>query len=299
MTLEVRQRSVAIDGVPLVNDFSLIVEPGQVHGVVGESGSGKSLSALSVMDLLPPGATIDGTVFLDGTRVTHRQGMAMVLQEPLGALNPVLTIESQLVETMRVHGAKGELHEAALRLLEDVGLPEPEQRLRQYPHQLSGGQRQRVAIACALAARPRVLIADEPTTALDASLKLVILSLLRTLARERQLAVWLITHDLRSAREACDAISVMYAGRVVETGPASTLLSTPRHPYTRALLASTPESTPPGTRLPTIGGQLPKPGERVEGCRFHPRCPARFERCVRERPVLHRGVACHLVEGAP
>jgi peptide/nickel transport system ATP-binding protein len=123
MTLEVRQRSVAIDGVPLVNDFSLIIEPGQVHGVVGESGSGKSLSALSVMDLLPPGATIDGTVFLDGTRVTHRQGMAMVLQEPLGALNPVLTIESQLVETMRVHGAKGELREAALRLLEDVGLP--------------------------------------------------------------------------------------------------------------------------------------------------------------------------------
>lgn len=299
MTLEVRQRAVSIDGVALVEDFSLIIEPGQVHGVVGESGSGKTVSALSVMDLLPAQAKVDGAVFLDGTRVTGRKGMAMVLQEPLSALNPVLTIESQLIETMRVHGGRGELTAAAVRLLEDVGIPEPKQRLRQYPHQLSGGQRQRVAIACALAARPRVLIADEPTTALDASLKLVILALLRKLAREHQLAVWLITHDLRSAREACDAISVMYAGRVVETGPAAQLLTAPRHPYTRALLASTPESTPPGTPLPTIGGQLPKPGALVEGCRFHPRCPSRIERCLRERPVLSQGVACHVAEGAP
>jgi oligopeptide/dipeptide ABC transporter ATP-binding protein len=166
--------------------------------------------------------------------------------------------------------------------------------LRAYPHQLSGGQRQRASIACALAANPQVLIADEPTTALDATMKHVILKLLRTLAAERKLAVWLITHDLLSVRDACDRVTVMYAGRVVESGRASEVLSKPRHPYTAALLASTPSATAPGTALPVIEGQLPRPSEQVSGCRFHPRCPRKIERCVTEVPAYVGGVACHL-----
>ncbi|MFT3707462.1 MAG: ABC transporter ATP-binding protein [Archangium sp.] len=284
MTFAVSQRSVVLDGVPLVSDFELSIEPGEVHAVVGESGSGKTIAALSVLGLEPRGAVCSGTI-------SSRERVVMVLQEPLSALNPVLTVGNQLIETLVVHRQPREL---AVKLLREVGLPDAEASLKAYPHQLSGGQRQRVSIACALAANPLVLIADEPTTALDATMKHVILKLLRTLAAERKLAVWLITHDLLSVREACDRVTVMYAGRVVESGRAAEVLTAPRHPYTAALLASTPAATAAATRLPVIEGQLPRPGEVVSGCRFHPRCPRKIDRCVTESPSYAGGVACHL-----
>jgi oligopeptide/dipeptide ABC transporter ATP-binding protein len=286
MTFAVSQRSVVLDGVALVSAFELSLEPGEVHAVVGESGSGKTIAALSVLGLEPRGAVCGGTVS-PGHRV------AMVLQEPLSALNPVLTVGDQLVETLVVHRQPREL---AARLLAEVGIADAGASLRAYPHQLSGGQRQRVSIACALAANPDVLIADEPTTALDATMKHVILTLLRTLAAERRLAVWLVTHDLLSVRDACDRVTVMYAGRVVETGRARDVLGSPRHPYTAALLASAPAATAPGARLPVIEGQLPRPHEVIAGCRFHPRCPKRFQRCHEESPRFVNQVACHLMD---
>ncbi len=295
MRLEVQGLRVALGGVALVEDFSLRVDAGQVHAVVGESGSGKTLSALALLDLLPEGATWTGTVRVDGQSPRGREGFAMVLQEPLSALNPVLTVGAQLRETLEVHGYSGDLQGRAVELLAEVGLVEGEERLGMFPHQLSGGQRQRVCIACALAANPRVLIADEPTTALDASMRGVILALLVRLARQRSLSVWLITHDLQSVREASDEVSVMYAGRVVEHGPTREVLSSPRHPYTAALLASNPSATPVGQRLPAIDGNVPLAGEVISGCRFHPRCPRALARCSSERPAFADGVACWLV----
>ena len=219
----------------------------------------------------------------------------MVLQEPLSALNPVLSVGAQLMETLWVHGARGDLRALSVALLEEVGIPAGVDRLRMYPHQLSGGQRQRVSIACALAASPEVLIADEPTTALDASMRGVILSLLRRLARERALSVWLITHDLHAVRGASDEVTVMYAGRVVEQGLTEQVLESPRHPYTAALLRSNPAGAKPGAPLPALPGSVPLASEVISGCRFHPRCPRVFDRCRVERPALLTGAACHLV----
>jgi oligopeptide/dipeptide ABC transporter ATP-binding protein len=298
MMLEVSGLRVELGPLALVDDFTFTLDEGQVHAVVGESGSGKTLSALALLSLLPEGATSAGTIRLDGVTPTNRKGFAMVLQEPLSALNPVLSIGAQLLETLEVHGTKGELRSAALELLREVGIDDGASRLSAYPHQLSGGQRQRVAIACALAASPRALIADEPTTALDASMRGVILSILRRLAKERSMGVWLITHDLHSVREASDLVTVMYAGRVVEQGATARVLSAPRHPYTAALLASNPSATAVGTRLPSIPGAVPLASERISGCRFHPRCPKVFGPCSLERPALLDGVACHAVERA-
>ena len=309
MTLSVKGLRVMLDGQTLVDDFSLELKPGSVHAVVGESGSGKTLSALAVLGLLPEGATTGGSALREGVELltadpqTRRAGLAMVLQEPLSALNPVLSVGEHLLETLRVHHASGELRAAALALLAEVGIPSAEDRLAMYPHQLSGGQRQRVSIACALAAAPKVLIADEPTTALDASMRGVILTLLRGLARARSLAVWLITHDLYAVRGVSDEVTVVYAGRVVEHGPTATVLDAPRHPYTVALLASNPAGAKPGEPLPALAGAVPLAGEVIAGCRFHPRCPRVIDRCRAERPSLFDGVACHLahqsgVEGA-
>lgn len=288
MSLQVEALRVELGETTLVEDFSLTLVPGRVHAVVGESGSGKTLSALAVMGLLPEGVSSTARTRLDAK-------CAMVLQEPLSALNPVMRIGAQLEETLVVHGDRAA---RAVELLAEVGLPEPAARLELYPHQLSGGQRQRVSIACALAASPQVLIADEPTTALDASVRGVILSLLRRLARERGVAVWLITHDLLSVREASDDVTVMYAGRVVEAAPTQTLLSAPRHPYTRALWASNPAGARRGEPLPSLPGAVPLASERIGGCRFHPRCPKAIARCASERPELRGGVACHLAEEA-
>ena len=291
---------VLLDGHALVDDFSLELVPGKVHAVVGESGSGKTLSALAVLGLLPEGATTRGSALREGVELltadprTRRAGLAMVLQEPLSALNPVLSVGEHLLETLQGHQAPGDLRAAALALLAEVGIPSAEDRLPMYPHQLSGGQRQRVSIACALAASPKVLIADEPTTALDASMRGVILTLLRQLARDRSLAVWLITHDLTAVRGASDEVTVMYAGRVVEHGPAASVLDSPRHPYTVALLASNPVGAKPGQPLPALTGAVPLAREVIAGCRFHPRCSRVIDRCRAERPALFDGVACHL-----
>ncbi len=290
MTLAVQGLRVELDGLPLVRDFSLQLTAGRVHAVVGESGSGKTIAALSVLGLEPHGAVVTNRP------AAARAGLSMVLQEPLSALNPVLSVGAQLTETLLVHG-----HPAsrAVELLAEVGISDGAERLRFFPHQLSGGQRQRVAIACALAASPKVLIADEPTTALDASMRNVILQLLRTLARERGLAVWLITHDLHAVRGASDEVTVMYAGLVVEQGATAHVLSAPRHPYTAALLASNPAANAPGRALPTIDGAVPLARELVGGCRFHPRCSRREARCTTEAPRLVDGVACHFPAGPP
>lgn len=287
MNVSVRGLRVELDGQPLVRDFSLELAPGKVHAVVGESGSGKTIAALSVLGLEPEGAVVHNRP------ANARAGFSMVLQEPLSALNPVLSVGSQLVETLSVHGQP---RSRALELLAEVGITDGAQRLSSYPHQLSGGQRQRVAIACALAANPRVLIADEPTTALDASLRNVVLELLRRLARERGLAVWLITHDLHAVRGASDDVTVLYAGSVVEQGATAKVLSAPRHPYTAALLASNPSANAPGRPLPMLEGSVPLAREVIPGCRFHPRCPRREARCLTEAPQLVDGVACHFPE---
>lgn len=283
MTLAVRRLRVELGGLPLVRDFSLQLTAGRVHAVVGESGSGKTIAALSVLGLEPEGAIVTN-------RPTEsRAGFSMVLQEPLSALNPVLSVGSQLIETLQVHGQPAS---RAVELLNEVGISDGAERLRAFPHQLSGGQRQRVAIACALAANPKVLIADEPTTALDASMRNVILQLLRSLARDRGLSVWLITHDLHAVRGASDDVTVMYAGLVVEQGATEQVLSSPRHPYTAALLAANPSANEPGTALPTIAGAVPLAREVIAGCRFHPRCSRREAKCTTEAPQLVDGVAC-------
>ncbi len=300
-TLSVKGLGVVLEGHALVEDFSLELQEGRVHAVVGESGSGKTLSALAVLGLLPEGATTRGSASRGGLELLtaavplRRKGLAMVLQEPLSALNPVLSVGALLIETLAVHGARGDLRALAVALLEEVGIPAGEDRLRLYPHQLSGGQRQRVSITCALAASPEVLIVDEPTTALDASMRGVILSLLRKLARERSLSVWLITHDLHAVRGASDEVTVMYAGRVVEHGLTDQVLAAPRHPYTAALLLSNPAGAKPGVPLPALPGAVPLASEVIPGCRFHPRCPRVFERCRVERPAFLSGAACHLV----
>lgn len=304
MSLSVKRLGVVLDGHALVDDFSIELQAGRVHAVVGESGSGKTLSALAVLGLGPEGATVRGSAVRGGVELLtaaaplRRAGLAMVLQEPLSALNPVLSVGAQLLETLSVHGAGGDRRAAALALLAEVGIPSGEERLKMFPHQLSGGQRQRVSIACALAASPAVLIADEPTTALDASMRGVILTLLRRLARDRALAVWLITHDLHAVRGASDEVTVMYAGRVVEHGPTAGVLETPRHPYTVALLASNPAGAKVGVPLPTLAGSVPLAREVIGGCRFHPRCSRVVERCRVERPEFFEGVACHLAHGA-
>lgn len=301
MKLSVEGLGVVLDGQALVEEFSLELQPGRVHAVVGESGSGKTLSALAVLGLLPEGAMTRGSVVFEGVALltaagpVRRKHLAMVLQEPLSALNPVLSVGTQLLETLAVHGAGG--RGEALALLAEVGIAAGEERLRMYPHQLSGGQRQRVSIACALAANPKVLIADEPTTALDASMRGVILTLLRKLAQERPLAVWLITHDLHAVKSASDEVSVMYAGRVVEHGPTARVLEKPQHPYTAALLASNPAATKPGAALPTLAGSVPLAFEVISGCRFHPRCGQAIDRCKVDRPKFIEGVACHLAPG--
>ncbi len=306
MTLSVKSLGVVLDGHALVDDFCLELEPGRVHAVVGESGSGKTLSALAVLGLLPEGAQARGSARRGGVELltaaapVRRAGLAMVLQEPLSALNPVLSVGEQLLETLAVHRTPGDLRAGAISLLGEVGIPQGAERLGMFPHQLSGGQRQRVSIACALAARPEVLIADEPTTALDASMRGVILTLLQKLARERSLAVWLITHDLHAVRGAADEVTVMYAGRVVEQGPTARVLESPRHPYTVALLAANPAAAKVGVPLPTLAGAVPLAREVIAGCRFHPRCPRAMEQCRAERPALVDGVACFSpVEGKP
>jgi oligopeptide/dipeptide ABC transporter ATP-binding protein len=277
---------------PAVDGVSLTVARGETVGLVGESGSGKSVTALSIVRLvMPPGRIAAGRVVLDGVNLVelaeadmqHVRGrqIGFIFQEPMAALDPVFTIGAQIVETLRVHGlAQGAAaHRRAVELLDRVRIPDAAVRARQYPHQLSGGLRQRAMIALALAAEPALLIADEPTTALDATVQAEVLDLLRELGRELSLSILLITHDLGIVAEMADRVAVMYAGRIVEQADVADVLSTPQHPYTRALLASIPGGAP-GLRLKAIPGNVPALGQLPTGCAFSPRCPDRFDACA-------------------
>jgi peptide/nickel transport system ATP-binding protein len=283
----------AVDGV------SLALEPGRTLGIVGESGSGKTMLSRAILRLLPPNATLTGSVCLDGQELTglgpealrrlRGRSIAVVFQDPMTSLNPVLTIGTQIVETLQVHL---ELDSAAARaraieLLGAVGLPAPEQRLRQYPHQLSGGMRQRVAIAIAVSCEPRLLIADEPTTALDVTVQAQILDLLAREQQRRHMAMLLITHDLGIVAGRTDEVAVMYAGRVVERAPTPALFKNMRMPYTEALLAALPKiDAAPHTPLPAISGRPPDPTRPMKGCSFSPRCRYATAQCHREKPSL-------------
>ena len=285
----------AVDGV----DFSL--GAGRTLGIVGESGSGKSVSALSIMRLVePPGRIQEGSSVVFNGRDLLKLGerelesirgaeISMVFQEPMTSLNPVYTVGDQIAESVRIHrGLKGRAaRERALEMLKLVGIPEAARRLDDYPHQLSGGMRQRVMIAMALACDPKLIIADEPTTALDVTIQAQILDLLAGLRERLGMAILLITHDLGVVAEMCDDVVVMYAGRVVERGPVADVFTTPQHPYTEALLQSIPMlGMTQAEPLRVIRGSVPSPLDWPEGCRFRPRCDYAFDKCVELPPLL-------------
>ena len=298
--LAVEGLSVAMGGVPVLEDVSFSIAPGETLGLVGESGCGKSVTALSIMRLLPdpPGRITAGRILFDGVdllsldlpalRAIRGDRIGMIFQEPMTSLNPVFTIGDQIGESLIVHrGLSGKAARAeTVRLLDLVGIPAARNQLNRYPHELSGGQRQRVMIAIALACRPRLLIADEPTTALDVTVQAQILDLIGRLRVEFGMAVLLITHDLGVVAEFCDRVAVMYAGRLVEEAPAATLFAHPRHRYTEALLHTMPAANPPGRKLPSISGAVPAPADRGAGCIFAPRCGFAIDRCASELPPL-------------
>jgi len=299
-----------------VDDVSFSVAPGEVLGVVGESGAGKSLTGAAIIGLLePPGRIAAGEIHLDGRRIDNLPYAEMrkirgrrigaIFQDPLTSLNPLYTIGRQLVETMRTHLPMGdkEAHDRAVQLLKDVGIPAAEHRLDNYPHQFSGGMRQRVVIALALAADPQLIIADEPTTALDVSIQAQIIQLLKRLCRERRTAVVLITHDMGVIAETADRVAVMYAGRIAEIGPVRQIIKTPLHPYTSGLMGAIPMVGQDVHQLAQIDGAMPRLNAIPPGCAFNPRCPKAFDRCRRDRPdpLAHDGrqVACWLYDAQP
>jgi oligopeptide/dipeptide ABC transporter ATP-binding protein len=285
----------------LLDEVSFTLSAGRMLGLVGESGCGKSLTALAIMNLLPRGIEHSGgQVRLHGAPVTaadRGRQVAMVFQEPATALNPVLTVGAQIAETLEVHLklAKAPARARAIDLMKAVGIVDPADRFDAWPHQLSGGMRQRVLIAAAIACDPKLLIADEPTTALDVTVQAQILTLLATLVRERNLAVLLITHDLGVVAEACDEVAVMYAGRMVERGTTGELLLNPRHPYTAALLAARPGLATRGRTLEAIPGTVPTAALRPSGCAFAERCSRKLPICTTLTPPLGSAsaAACH------
>ena len=301
-----------------VDDVSLSILPGRTLALVGESGSGKSATALSIVRLIAPdnGRIVAGQVLFKGVdlltfsprqmRAVRGNEISMIFQEPMTALNPVYTIGEQIVEVLQIHRGydRATARAAAIRCLQDVRIPDPAQRIDEYPFQMSGGMLQRVLIAMALACEPSVLIADEPTTALDVTIQAQILSLMNQLKAVHGTAILLITHDLGVVAETADDVAIMYAGRIVEQGPVETIFTAPAHPYTRALLASIPSLEDDKHRpLVTIPGQVPRLGELSAGCAFRSRCDHAQARCVETRPELlnvaqHRQVACHWVEQA-
>jgi peptide/nickel transport system ATP-binding protein len=301
-----------------VDDISFSIAPGEVLGVVGESGAGKSLTGSAIIGLLdPPGRIATGEILLEGERIDRLRGEQMrrirgrrigaIFQDPLTSLNPLYTVGEQLVETIRTHlqvdAAAG--RERALSLLREVGIPAPEARIDHYPHQFSGGMRQRVVIALALCAEPRLIIADEPTTALDVSIQAQIIQLLKRLARVHGAAVMLITHDMGVIAETADRVAVMYAGRIAEIGPVRGVIRDAHHPYTVGLMGAIPKvgagAGKHSARLAQIEGAMPRLNAMPPGCAFHPRCERSFERCTRERPeprpVGANLAACWLYDG--
>jgi oligopeptide transport system ATP-binding protein len=284
----------AADGVDLT------VRSGETVGLVGESGCGKSVTALSILRIIPspPGRITSGTISFMGNdllSLTEREmqkirgdSISMIFQEPMTSLNPVYTIGEQICEVFRFHRDmdKREIKERSIELLKKVGIPAPEQRFNDYPHQFSGGMRQRVMIAMALALSPTLMIADEPTTALDVTIQASILALMEELKQDRNMSMILITHDLGVVSEVATRISVMYAGKIVENSDATGLFENPLHPYTRGLLKSLPSQNQGGNKLYTIGGSVPRLFDLPRGCRFHPRCPHAMDRCRKEEPPL-------------
>jgi oligopeptide/dipeptide ABC transporter ATP-binding protein len=279
-----------------VDDVSFEIRAGETLGLVGESGSGKSMTALSIMRLVqPPGRIAAGSIVFNGQdlrtlperdmRGVRGAGIGFVFQEPMTALNPVFTIGDQIGETLRVHGraSRRDARAKVVALLESVRIPRARERVDDYPHQLSGGMRQRVLIAMAIACEPSLVIADEPTTALDVTIQAEILDLLREMKARLRLSLLLITHDLGVVAETADRVAVMYAGRIVEDAPVGELFRAPKHPYTRGLLASIPSGAR-GSRLKAIDGSVPRLGELPAGCAFHPRCPDRFDACTSSPP---------------
>ena len=300
----------AVDGV------SFELEAGKTLALVGESGCGKSMTALSILRLVPdpPGRIVGGKILFDGKdlvqlperemRAIRGNAISMIFQEPMTSLNPVFRIGRQIGAVLMLHQnlSKREAHKAAIDLLQQVGIPSPDSRVDDYPHQMSGGMRQRVMIAMALACNPKVLIADEPTTALDVTIQAQILDLLRRLQQERGMAILLITHDLGVVAESAHDVAIMYAGRVIERAPVPKLFANRSHPYTRGLFDSLPAHGRAGARLQTIRGHVPAATDFPPGCRFHPRCPECMDVCRTKVPgdidvADDHAVACLLYEG--
>ena len=294
-----------------LDDISFAIAPGEILGVVGESGAGKSLTGAAIIGLLePPGRIASGQVLLEGQRIDNLpydqmrrirgRKIGAIFQDPLTSLNPLYTVGRQLTETIQTHlpVSADEARKRAISLLEDTGIPAAAERIDHYPHQFSGGMRQRVVIALALAAEPKLIVADEPTTALDVSIQAQIIQLLKRICKERGAAVMLITHDMGVIAETCDRVAVLYAGRVAEIGPVHEVINSPAHPYSMGLMASIPDMTQDRERLNQIDGAMPRLNAIPTGCAYNPRCPRAFERCTRERPdLLHAGAtraACWL-----
>jgi peptide/nickel transport system ATP-binding protein len=300
----------ALDGI------SFDIAPGEILGVVGESGAGKSLTGAAIIGLLePPGRVASGHILLEGQRIDnlsadqmrHIRGrkIGAIFQDPLTSLNPLYTIGRQLTETIlaHLHVTPAQARERAIQLLKDTGISAAEERIDHYPHQFSGGMRQRVVIALALAAEPQLIVADEPTTALDVSIQAQIISLLKKVCKDRGAAVMLITHDMGVIAETCDRVAVLYAGRMAEIGPVHEVINHPAHPYTAGLMASIPDMDSDRERLNQIDGAMPRLNAIPKGCAFNPRCPKAFEKCLQERPELQAAgatrAACWLHDGSP
>jgi oligopeptide/dipeptide ABC transporter ATP-binding protein len=301
--------------LPIVDGNDLRVERGEVLALVGESGCGKSMTALSLMRLVPkPGKIVAGRVMLEGRnllelpvkemRAVRGRRVAMIFQEPMTSLNPVIRVGDQVVEAIRLHESvsRSQARARCLELFGEVGIPDPEARLDAYPHQPSGGLKQRVMIAMALSARPDLLIADEPTTALDVTIQAQIVRLLQDLQRRTGMSILLITHDLGIVNELSDRVAVMYAGRIIEVGTRPEIFRAAAHPYTQGLLRSNPVLAARGERLPEIAGVVPSPESWSEACRFATRCSRRFEPCLGEVPTATfvgdgHWAACHALAG--
>lgn len=299
-----------------LNDVSFHINSGEVLGVVGESGAGKSLTGSSIIRLLdPPGRIARGEIHFNGKRIDNLPEEQMrqlrgkeigaIFQDPLTSLNPLYTVGQQLVETIQTHLnlSQKQAQERAIELLESTGIPAARERIDHYPHQFSGGMRQRVVIALALAAEPKLIVADEPTTALDVSIQAQIIDLLKKLCKEHGTSVMLITHDMGVIAETADRVAVMYAGRIIEVGPVQDVIQRPLHPYTAGLMRSIPDIHRSLSRLEQIPGSMPRLNAIPPGCAFNPRCKEVMPRCQIERPELitikNRQVACWLHEGEP
>ncbi|MGB0751833.1 MAG: ABC transporter ATP-binding protein [Gammaproteobacteria bacterium] len=296
-----------------VDEISFTIAPGEILGVVGESGAGKSLTGAAIIGLLePPGRIASGSISLDGKRIDHLpyeqirvirgSQIGAIFQDPLTSLNPLYTVGRQLVETIQTHSdlTLTQARARAIDLLAEVGIPSAKERVEHYPHQFSGGMRQRVVIALALCAEPRLIIADEPTTALDVSIQAQIISLLKRLCEEHSTAVMLVTHDMGVIAEAAHRVAVMYAGRIVEIGPVADVIKRAKHPYTHGLMGSIPHVGHSVDALEQIDGSMPRLTAIPPGCAFHPRCTRMIDRCNKERPELsiveNSEAACWLFE---